>query len=252
MQFDIKKFICGVMTATMLIGFTSLSAEWDPEMSLVDATVDFSVLQDSGYLKLKRQVIDTLKGSWCSQEKINLLMDIVMLEKPKVCVEIGAFTGSSVLPVAATLAYLSEGKVYAIDGWSNKIAIRNMAENDANKQWWSKVDMNSVKKGFESLMSSQGVKKYVQMIQLSSEDAVTKFESIDFIHFDGDYSEKGALIDVELYIPKVKQGGYVLLSNIFTMVNGVAPKVKAFCALSDTCELIGEIENDNAILFRKR
>jgi hypothetical protein len=72
------------------------------------------------------------------------------------------------------------------------------------------------------------------------------------LHLDGDYSEKGSMQDVELYLPRVKSGGYVLLSNLFTMVKGKAPKMKSFTALFDTCEMVCEIERDNAVLFRKR
>lgn len=59
-------------------------------------------------------------------------MDVVYTTRPGVCVEIGAFTGSSVLPVAATLKYLGAGKIFAIDAWSNEEAVRYLSPNDPN------------------------------------------------------------------------------------------------------------------------
>jgi hypothetical protein len=56
---------------------------------------------------------------------------------------------------------------------------------------------------------------------------------------------------VEKYLPLVKSEGYILVSNLFIMVNGQQPKMKSFCSLFDECELIGSIENDNAVLFKK-
>lgn len=244
--FNFKAFIASLS----ILYLNPILADWEPDICWMD--VDLSSLTDTNYLTLKQKISDELKNSWCSKEKINLLMDLVLIEKPQVCVEIGAFTGSSVLPVAATLAYLKQGKVYAIDGWSNSVVVQHLAENDPNRAWWTTVDMKSVRSSFGALMNSWKVAKYVQELALPSDKAISQInEEIDFLHLDGDYSEIGSMRDVEYYLPKVKEGGYILLSNLFTMINGKQPKLKAFCALLDTCELVIEIENDNAILFKK-
>ncbi len=243
-------FFKGVFTSILLLNFTYINANWEPESCFSDR--DLSDLSNQEFVDVKDRVSHALKGSWCSQEKIDLLLALMLIEKPKICVEIGAFSGSSVLPVAAMLTYLNQGKIYAIDGWSNSTAIRNLAENDPNKAWWSTVNMKEVQRSFRILMNSFKVQNYVQEIALASDDAVSLIpDEIDFLHLDGDYSEIGSLKDVELYIPKVKEGGYILYSNLFTMINGKQPKLKAFCALLENCEIVTEIENDNAILFKK-
>ena len=202
--------------------------------------------------KLKMNVTEALTNGWCSAEKAQLLMDLVLLTRPEVCVEVGAFTGSSILPVAMVLKYLNHGKVFAIDAWSNAQAIQHLDDEDPNKLWWSQVDMHAVHEGFKQLIATRSLTNFCTEIHGPSEKAVGKIpERIDFLHLDGDYSEIGALRDVELYVPKVKSGGYILLSNFYIMVNREQPKIRAFCALFDTCEFVASIEQDNAILFKK-
>ena len=239
-----------VVLSAMLFGAHLLRADWNPEMLWKDR--DPSLLASEDIVALKKRVCEGLQNSWCSKEKIHLLMDLVLMEKPRLCVEIGAFTGSSVLPVASSLHHLRRGKIYAIDAWSNVIAVRNMEADDPNKTWWATVNMYSVQEAFSLLMSAFAVRDFVQPIPLPSEEAIDFInQEIDFLHLDGDYSEEGALLDVELYVPKVKKGGYILLSNIFTMVNKKPPKLKAFHVLAESCEIVADIENENAVLFRK-
>lgn len=224
-------------------------ADWTPEFL---ENVDTSVLTDSNYQQLKSKVLRSLKGTWCSEEKTNLMMDLVLLKKPKMCVEIGAFTGSSVLPIATTLQFLKSGEIYAIDAWSNAIATRYWSDNDPNKAWWAGLDMKFVKQTFKDMVKTWKLKSCCKILQAPSEELIHQMSTIDFLHIDGDYSEVGSLKDVQLYLPKVRSGGYVLFSNLCTMVNGKQPKIKAFLALLEDCEIVCEIEEDNAVLFKKK
>lgn len=235
-----------LLTATFIYG------EWDPQYCVDEESSILERLEDQKFKELKSQVIGYLENSWCSKEKATLLMDLTMMTQPTVCVEVGAFIGSSVLPVAATLKHIGRGKVYAIDAWSNTEAVKFLSQDDPNRAWWSTVDMKGALKSFKAMIAKWSLKPYCKVISSSSSAAIDKVGSIDFLHLDGDYSEMGSLDDVKNYLPKVKQGGYILFSNLFTMVNGTQPKLKAFCLLSESCELIAEIENDNAVLFRKR
>lgn len=248
-SFPKKALLLGLLITT----FSIAQAEWDPEFSLdsVDQAA-LDELDNPAFGILKDNVLKYLNGSWCSPEKTKLLMELVLLTKPNVCVEIGACTGSSVLPVAATLKYLNHGKIFAIDAWSNAEAIKHLEEDDPNRPWWAQVNMKDLYEKFLYMESAWDLWPYCLPIRSPSNIAVNQVDEIDFLHLDGDYSIKGSLEDVNLYLPKVKSGGYVLLSNLFTMVKGKQPKLKAFLALFDSCEIVAEIERDNAVLFRKR
>ncbi|MBS0627734.1 MAG: class I SAM-dependent methyltransferase [Verrucomicrobia bacterium] len=223
-------------------------ADWDPEFI---ENANLSILEDTNYKNLKDKVLTALKGSWCSEEKANLIMDLMVLEKPQVCVEIGACAGSSILPIGNALQFNQQGTVYAIDAWSNQVATQYWADTDPNKAWWSTVDMQAIHGSFQNLLKTWNLTEYCIGIALPSKDAIDQLDNIDFLHLDGDYSEIGSLKDVELYLPKVKSGGYILLSNLFIMINGKQPKLKSFIALMEDCEIVCEIERDNAILFKK-
>ena len=241
------------IAALLLLGFSLLAspmyADWDPEYCFPDE--DLSSLDDLIFQNLKLDMVNYLKGSWCSEEKINLLMDLIYIAKPEVCVEIGVITGSSALPVAATLKYSQYGTLTAIDAWSNEEATKNMAYDDPNLHWWSQVDMDAAYQQFVYRLAEWGLAPYCDIIRDPSDVAADFIDEIDFLHLDGDYTENGSLLDVQLYLPKVKPGGYILLSNLFVMVNGKAPKMKSFSQLFDVCEMICEIDKDNAVLFRK-
>lgn len=236
-----------VLSSTFLFG------QWDPEFCFPDCSESrLKSLNDPKYLKLKSDVKKQLEVSWCSVEKIDLLMDLVLITHPKECVDIGAFTGSTVFPVAMALKYLKKGKIYAIDAWSNEEAIKNLDEDDPNRAWWATVDMSGVYKSFLKLINSWALGTYCIPLKLTSENAIQQVDNITFLHLDGDFSEQGSLNDVNLYLPKVKSGGYVLLSNLFILVKGNYSKIKSYCKILESCDMIYEIENENAILFRKR
>ena len=242
-----KSIIKSIMSGFLLLASPSF-ANWDPDFI---EDVDLSVFENSDYQQLKNKVLKELKGSWCSEEKIDLMMDLILLTKPEVCVEIGVWTGSSALPIASTLHFLKHGKLYAIDAWSNSIATQYWDDSDPNKPWWSTVNMKNIHQTFQDMVAFWKLKKYCTEIALPSVKAVQQVPDIDFLHLDGDYSERGSMQDVELYLPKVKSGGYILLSNLFIMINGKQPKLKSFVTLLEECEIVCEIERDNVILFRK-
>lgn len=244
-----------LILATFGIAGSGLFAQWNPEYldEKGEAPLAFEALQEPLFQSLKCRILQESVHGWCSQEKSALLMDLVLLKKPKVCVEIGAGTGSTVLPVASVLKYLGQGRVFAIDAWTNEIAVRNWEDNNPNKERWSKVDMRGMYKRFRTMLKERRLVNYCKTLSMTSEEAIGQISApIDFLHCDGDPSEKSSLQDLELYLPKVRPGGYILLSGVCTMVDTQQPKMKAFFKLFETCDAVAEIDRDNAVLFRKR
>ena len=128
-----------LITITYLVVYISalippaiLHAAWIPDRALKEYA-GLDRLHDPAYLQLKSQAQYALQGSWCSEEKMHLLMDLTLITRPQVCVEIGAFTGSTVLPVAFVLKFLPSGTIYAIDAWSNIIATQHLPWHDPNR-----------------------------------------------------------------------------------------------------------------------
>jgi len=221
-----------------------------------------SILETSKFEKcssdedLTKKVISCLPKliGWCSDEKAEEIIDLILEEKPKVYVEIGVFGGSSLFPVLATFKYLKQGKVYAIDSWSNDVCIKNLDDTDPNKKWWEKVDLKQVHNSFKSMLKNYKMEKICKIFKCTSENALKNFEdnSIDVLHIDGNYSEETTYNDVVKYLPKVKKDGFIWLSNIYWYVNGEMPREKAFEYLFDNCsDLMLFVDNGNCVLFQK-
>ncbi len=230
-------------------------AEWDPDYLISRSLLDGKyreAFEKNSFQEVKAFVLGYLKNSWCSQEKINLLMDLVFLERPVTCVEIGVFQGASLLPIAATLKYLREdGEVYAIDPWSNQEAIRWMVEENFHKAWWASVDLEAVNQSFQYMLEETEVEAFCTIIRKPAEQAADLFKSIDFLHLDGSLGREAALMDVLLYVPKVKKGGYILVSNVLYTIDEYQPRLDAFVAALDSCEIICGIDSSNSVLLRK-
>ena len=82
---------------------------------------------------------------WCSQEKALMLIDLTLELKPKVCVDIGVFGGSSLYPVAATLKFLDSGLIFGIDPWDKSETLKSfdpVRDQDSYK-WWDDIDYPS-------------------------------------------------------------------------------------------------------------
>ncbi|HUD01937.1 MAG TPA: class I SAM-dependent methyltransferase [Rhabdochlamydiaceae bacterium] len=193
--------------------------------------------------------LSTLHG-WCSQEKAQNFIDLVLEVKPDVCVEIGTFGGSSVLPVASALKFLDHGIVYAIDPWDKIEALKyfDPYEDHRHMDWWGKIDFFGIYHSFLNMVSNHELGKYVKVLRMTSEKAADEVkEAIDILYIDGNHSEAIALLDVKLYLPKVRQGGYIWLND--STWSCMQPAVEL---LQESCDAIRLIDNGNCILFKKR
>ena len=230
--------------------WAALCADWDPTFLNIE-TSKMQVLKADSYNDLKRLVFKYLENSWCSEEKANLLMELILLTQPKICVEIGVFTGSTTLPILTTLQLLGKGSLCAIDSWDCKASIDGLPASDLNTKWWGSLDMEAIQGQFKHMLNSWSLASYCEIFPMTSKKAANYISSIDFLHLDGNFSEEGALLDSKLYVPKVNPGGYVLLSNVHVMIAGRPSKMKALTVLLDSCKVICEVDNGQTLLFRK-
>ncbi len=235
----------------LIVGSSALFGSWDPEVCFPDR--DLVALESAKYIELKGKVLKEAPGKWCSAEKVNLLMDLAVIARPLVVVEIGVYRGASALPVAAVLKYFNYGKLYAIDPWNNAIATRLLDPRDPHLNWWVKVDMEEAELAFQGMIKNWGLEPYCDYFQFPSNVMTGAIpQEIDVLHLDGDHSEVGALQDAELYLPMVKSGGYVLISHLNIMIAGKSTKRLSYDFLSHHCEWVCSIDDGATALFRKK
>jgi len=227
----------------------SIFGEWNP--IYLRKNLDLTPLKNPTYEQLKNRVTHSLQNTWCSAEKATLIMDLIVLEKPKVCVEIGVFMGWSFLPMGVAVQYLKEGKVYGIDPWSNLEAIKNLDKNDPNRAWLASLNMNEISMQAKAMLRQWKLNSVCKLYTAPSNQCASHFTNINFLHIDGNYSEESSIEDVLHYLPKVSIGGYILYSGLSWVVFGKMPRVKAFQMLLDYCEIVATLDNHNVILLRK-
>jgi hypothetical protein len=244
---DMNKFIFFLWLA--IAGYTQAHADWNPEY--LHANIDQAPLMDSKFKKRKSKVLRYLTNSWCSAEKATLLMDLVVLQRPNICVEVGVYSGSTLLPIATGLTHNKQGTVFAIDAWSNDVACQYLSDDDPNKSSWKYANLHEIYRSFTAMTKQWNIDSVCNIIRSTSKKAAVFVESIDLLHIDGGYSEEISYEDVKLYLPKVKKGGYILYSNIGWTVNGRMPRMKAFQLLLDSCEIIAMIDERSSFLLRK-
>ncbi len=230
-------------------------AEWEPDYLISSGLISGEHRQDlenKSFQRLKSFILKYSKDGWCSSEKANLLMDLIVLQRPMICVEIGVYEGFTLIPIAAALKHLHHGgTIYAIDPWSNNEAIRWMTKDSADRAWWGSVDLERVYRSFLDKLGDIIGDSYCKVVRQTSESAAAGIGSIDFLHLDGNLGAEGAIIDAALYLPKVKKGGYILVSNILHTIGEQQPRLEAFSRALDDCEIICGVDSSNSVLLRK-
>lgn len=211
----------------------------------------FSSLCAETIEEMKLRVCDTLPEiwGWCSREKALSFIDLILEVRPQVCAEIGVFGGASILPTALTLKYLGQGVSLAIDPWDKIECIRYLDPDKDTKdlRWWAHQNLDHIYFGFISLLRQFELEKICIILRATSKKAAKVIGPIDILHIDGNHFEKAALEDVQLYLPKVRQGGYIWMNDAKWV--SLQPAIRL---LSETCDQIKTVDQGNCILFKKR
>ena len=70
---------------------------------------------------------------------------------------------------------------------------------------------------FMANIRSAGVEEVVTPLVMSSADAATRVEGgVEVLFIDGDHSDTGARADVDLWVPRLVDGGVILMHDVVT------------------------------------
>lgn len=145
---------------------------------------------------------------WCTLEKATKLFELVMESDSQLTVECGVWGGKSLVPMALAHKIKGTGVVLGIDAWSIKASLEGT--NDlANSEWWAKVDYREIYNSCVNVLESNNLDR-CGLMKIKSEQAAGLFcdSSIDIFHQDSNHSEEVTTKEVELFMPKIKKGGY--------------------------------------------
>ncbi|MFN2396212.1 MAG: class I SAM-dependent methyltransferase [Bacteroidales bacterium] len=135
---------------------------------------------------------------------IPLAFFLVETMKPSAIVELGSYSGNSYFAFCQVVKDLwLPTRCYAVDTWKGDIHVGNYT-NDVYER---------VKEINEKEFSG-----FSHLIQLRFDDALQNFsdETIELLHIDGTHTYDAVKNDFTRWLPKVKQGGVILLHD--TMV----------------------------------
>lgn len=171
---------------------------------------------------------------WCSPEKAASAVDLVLRERPSVCVEVGVFGGRWTLAVAAALRHIGRGVVHAVDPWDTSPGAMGTHAADY-LAWWRSVDLPGAKAKFLAARDEMGLSPWIRVREQPSQAAAWAFDraSIDLLHIDGNHSPEESTADVRQWLPLVRPGGWVAFDDSHW------PSVAGALSLLDAaCELI--------------
>lgn len=187
---------------------------------------------------------DDLPG-WASAEKRRDMMKLILREKPELVVEVGVYGGQSLIPQAAALRHNRKGVIHAVDPYDN--AATQEGSLPASEVWWASHDMDATHRAMLSAVDRFGLAPYVVVRRQHSHRAAESFapNSIDVFHQDGNHSPEVSVKEVELFLSKVRPGGWWWLDDTDW------PSVKPARALIEQhCALVKDY--GRFCLFRKR
>lgn len=186
---------------------------------------------------------------WCSKEKTVFLMDtLVQLDKP-VCLEIGVFAGKSMIPILRTLQYLQGGNYIGIDSWNSDAAVEGFLVTDPNYVWWKGLDYDNLHTCAKGILQQNDMANICKLIHQRSDEVYLNFEdnTFDFIHLDGNHNQQNAFDDAKNFLPKLKNGGLILLNdpNWFSMA-------KALVFLLERCDILSTFHRKSQFLLLRK
>lgn len=177
----------------------------------------------------------TIDG-WCTEAKACRLADAVLATKAQTAVEVGVFGGKSLIPMAMACDFQQKGVCWGIDPWRKQDAIEDI-KDEAHINWWKSCNLELTYQRFMAQLIQNNITHRCNHLRGSGEFYAQLFpaKSIDVLHIDGNHSEKKSIQDVNLWLPKVRKGGYVFFDDI-----AWGSTKKAVALIKKQCKLVEE------------
>ena len=147
------------------------------------------------------------RTGFCTLEKVRHMLQLVVQEKPNLCVEVGVYGGRSLFPMAYGCHKNGRGQVHAIDSWSN--ADSSDGEQGAYAETWKTHDFESKYQEFIRDAARPPYDKIVKTFRVNHLNVVDSYgsESIGFFHEDGNHSPKIVNESLVRWLPKLMVDG---------------------------------------------
>lgn len=142
----------------------------------------------------------------------NTYYSIAKMLRPLLIVEIGCFIGFSTQHFAQAVKELGFGSIISIDAFDWEVDAGRGLQNrqEVAEYYRKKADVTDI---------ITFVKGYSDQVYPKIKPEIA--HKIDLLYIDGDHSIEGAFKDFNVYYDDVRQGGYIILHDIFPEMCGV-------------------------------
>lgn len=177
-------------------------------------------------------------GGGCSLNKAFLMAGLIRQYDLRITVDIGVYRGRSLFPQALSHRRLTRGIVYGIDPWYASEAREqdNAALKGKIDQFIDKTNFQAIYEQVVTLIDKLQLKNHCVLLRSKSSDAIAFFEEnniyFDLIHIDGNHDSRIVTKDMQLYVPRLRNNGFVILDDVsWESVKSVYKELKAIMPL---------------------
>jgi glycosyltransferase involved in cell wall biosynthesis/predicted O-methyltransferase YrrM len=165
--------------------------------------------------------------------KTFLMAYIAMEYNLKNYVEIGVYRGRSFFPMAYA-AKLLHGRAYGIDAYDYETAKEYDLDEDFGQEvnnFLASTDFSQIYEDVKNLRRELVFTDNSEIIKEKSNIAIKYFRengiAVDMLHIDGNHDTQQVLEDVNLYLPLIRNGGFIVIDDVnWASVKPVLNKLK--------------------------
>lgn len=163
---------------------------------MIDEAIDF------------QQVLNRIPEGWCGEDKARHLYELAIQSGCERSVELGVFGGRSLIPIAMAHRDAGNGFVLGIDAWTKSASLEG-TNDQANNQWWDKLNYHAIYKSCTEAIDFFGLNEYCGTVRMRSLTfgVLIEDDSLTMLHQDSNHSQEITCAEVNLFAPKIKSGG---------------------------------------------
>lgn len=171
-------------------------------------------------------VTSQMQRGWLLKEKLEWMEAACLSLKGQsdiVAVEIGVFYGMSAIAQGLLMQkHGLDAKLYAIDAFSPDAAMKG--ENSAaNNEWWAALDYREMYNSFIASITHFGLQDIIipcvgDSIEMASEIP----NGVSLLHQDGNHSKSVVSLEIETYVPKMKNNSWWIADDFKWVEMGMA------------------------------
>ena len=179
--------------------------------------------QKTELLRNLRQIVDRIPvdlGGGCPLSKSFLMSYLTLEFNLRNYVEIGVYRGRSFFPMAYSVQ-LTGGIAYGIDPYEYQAAKEYDLAEDISisvNNFMASLDFPEIYNVVKNLQQELGLSDNSEIVRQPSSQAIEYFQqnniTIDMLHINGNHDTMQVMEDIDLYLPFVRNGGFVVMDDI--------------------------------------